>query len=63
MTRKLIDEYELWDLKLNVKKTTYMAIGDTSRDLQLEDGNGTINHVSEYVYLGVMEINGRINRG
>jgi len=47
MTRKLIDEYELWDLKLNVKKTTYMAIGDTSRDLQLEDGKGTISRVSE----------------
>ena len=40
MTRKLIDEYELWGLKLNVKKTKYMAIGDTSRDLQLEDGKG-----------------------
>ena len=38
MTRKLINEYELWGLKLNVKKTKYMAIGDTSRDLQLEDG-------------------------
>jgi hypothetical protein len=34
-TRKLIDEYDLWSLKLNVKKTKYMAIGDTSRDLQL----------------------------
>jgi hypothetical protein len=43
----------LCGLKLNVKKTKYMAIGDTSRDLQLEDGKGTINHVSEYVYLGV----------
>jgi hypothetical protein len=43
----------LWGLKLNVKKTKYMAIGDTSRDLQLEDGKGTISHVSEYVYLGV----------
>jgi hypothetical protein len=49
-----------------------MATGDTSRDLQLEDGKGTINHVSEYVYLGVRitkdgnqepEINDRINRG
>jgi hypothetical protein len=68
MTRKLIDEYELWGLKLNVKKTKYMAIGDTSRDLQLEDGKGT----SEYDYLGVRitkngnhepEINDRINRG
>jgi len=29
MTRKLIDEYELWGLSLNVKETKYMAIGDT----------------------------------
>ena len=31
MTRKLIDEYELWGLKLYVKKTKYMAIGDSKR--------------------------------
>ena len=53
MTRKLIDEYELWALKLNVKKTKCMAIGDTSRDLQLEDGKGIISHVNEYTYMGV----------
>ena len=53
MTRKLIDEYELWGLQLSVKKTKYMAIGDTTRDLWLEDAKGTISHVSEYVYLGV----------
>ena len=52
MTRKLIDGYELWGLKLNVRKTTYMAIGDTSRDLQLEDGKGTISHVSENIFWG-----------
>jgi len=72
MTRKLIDEYELWGLKLNVKKTKYMAIGDTSRDLQLEDRKGIISHVNEYTYLGVRitkdgnhkpEINDRINTG
>jgi len=49
-----------------------MAIGNTSRNLQLADGKGTIRHVSEYVYLGVRitkdgnhetEINDRINRG
>jgi len=49
-----------------------MAIGDTSRDLQLEDGKGIISHVNEYTYLGVWitkdgnhepEINDRINRG
>jgi hypothetical protein len=53
VTRKLIDEYELWSLKLNVKKTKYMFIGDTSRDLQLEDGKDTVSHVSETIYLGV----------
>ena len=72
MTRKLIDEYELWGLKLNVKKTKYIAIGDTSRDIKLEDGKGIIRYVNEYTYLGVRinkvgnhepEINDRINRG
>jgi len=65
MIRKLTDEYELLGLKLNIKRTKYMAIEDTSRDLQLED-------VTEYVYLGVRitndgkhepEINDRINKG
>jgi len=59
-------------LKLNVKTTKYMAIGDTSRDLQLEDGKGIISHVNEYTYVGVRvtkdgnhepQINDRINRG
>ena len=72
MTRKLIDEYELRGLKINVKKTKYMAIGDTSRDLQLGDGNGKMNHLSENIYLGVRitkdgnyepEINDRTNTG
>ena len=53
MTRKLIDEYELWGLKLNVKKTKYTPIRDIPRDLQLEDGKGTINYVNVYTYLGV----------
>jgi hypothetical protein len=47
-------------------------IGDTSRDLQLEDGKGTISHVIETIYLRVRitkdgnhepEINDRINSG
>jgi len=71
MTRKLIDEYELWGLKLNVKKTKYMVIGNTSRYLQLEDGKGIISHAKAYTYLRVRittegnhkpEINDRINR-
>ena len=57
-------------LRIKCKETKYMAIGDTSRDLQLEDGKGTISDVSEYVCLGVRitkdgnhepEINDRIN--
>jgi len=53
-------------------KTKYMATGDTSRDLQLEDGKGIISHVNEYAYLRVRvtkdgnhepEINYRINTG
>ena len=69
MTRKLIDEYELWGLKLNVKRNKYMPIRDMPRDLHLEDGKGTINYVNEYTYLGAKiikdepEINDRINRG
>jgi hypothetical protein len=62
----------LWVLKLTVKKTKYMTIGDTLRDLQLEDGKGIMSHVNEYNYLGVKvtkdgnyesEINDKINRG
>ena len=49
-----------------------MAIGDTLRDFQLEDGKGIISYVKEYTYLGVRitkdgnyepEINDRINGG
>jgi len=49
-----------------------MAIGDTLRYLQLEDGKGIISNVNEYTYLGVRitedgnyepEINDRINIG
>jgi len=72
MTGKLTDEYELRGLKLNVKKTKHMAIGDASRDLQLEDEKGIISHANECTYLGVRiskdgshepQINDRINRG
>jgi hypothetical protein len=71
ITRKLIDEYKLWGLKLSVKKTKYMAIGDTLRDLHLKDGKGIVTHLNEYIYLVVRitkdgnydpEINDKINR-
>ena len=47
-----------------------MAIGDTSRELQLEDGEEIKRHVNEFTYLGVRitkegdhepEINDKIN--
>jgi len=72
MTRKLIEKYELWGLKVNVKETKYMLIRDIPRDLQLEVGKGIINYVNECNYSGVKitkdgnherEINDRINRG
>jgi hypothetical protein len=40
ITRKLIEEYEVWCLKLQLKKK--VAIGDTSRDLHLDNGKGAI---------------------
>jgi hypothetical protein len=36
-----------------IKKTEYMAMWDTSRNLKLGDGNGIISHVHEYTYWGV----------
>jgi hypothetical protein len=53
MTRKLIDEYDLWGLKLMLKKPNTWPYGHTSRDLQLDDGNRIIRHVHESTYLGV----------
>ena len=56
----------------NLLKRILLAIGDTSRDSQLEDGKGIISNVNEYAYLRVRitkdgnhepEINDRINRG
>ena len=47
MTRKLKEEYEKWGLKINMEKTKYMAIGDKSKDLVLEDGQGTIKVCNE----------------
>jgi len=52
MARKLRELFEICDLKLNTK-TKNMAIGDTSRDLKLEDGKGKISHVIEYVFWGI----------
>ena len=72
MTRKLIQEYQKWGLKVNMNKTKYMAIGDLHQDLILEEDMGKISYTEEYKYLGVKitasrkqdkEIKSRINLG
>ena len=72
MARKLKEEYEKWGLKINMEKTKHMAIGDKSKDLVLEDGQGTIKVCNDYIYFGTkitadgghgVEINERINKG
>ena len=62
----------LWGFRIHDKEIKYMAIGDTSRYLQLDDRKEIISHANEYTYLVVRitkdwyhkpEINDRINRG
>lgn len=36
MARKLKEEYLKWGLKLNINKTEYMCIADSSNDIQLQ---------------------------
>jgi len=71
MTRKLIEECELWGLKLNNKKIKYMAIRDTLR-FTTRRQEGDNNSCNECTYLGVRitkdgnqepESKCRINRG
>ena len=52
MTRKLIEEYKLWGLEVNTKKTEYMCIGEEQMNLILEDEQEIIN-CSGYKYLGI----------
>lgn len=72
LTRKLIQEYSLWGLKINMDKSRYMTIGDLPQDLILEENLGTIKYTEEYKYLGIKitkdgkqetEIRNRINIG
>lgn len=36
MTRKLIETYEEWNLKMNIKKIEYMCVGEQESDLTLD---------------------------
>jgi len=51
MMRKLIEEYEKWDLIVNIQKTKYLCIGAETKNLIME-GNKKIETWKEYEYLG-----------
>lgn len=51
MTRKAIEEYDKWGLKINVNKSAYLSIGYEQDALTLETGE-TIPACEEYKYLG-----------
>lgn len=53
MTRKLIEEYTKWGLRVNIAKTEYMCIGGTQQDLVLEEIQEIIKSCKEYKYLGL----------
>ncbi|KAJ4449978.1 hypothetical protein ANN_01385 [Periplaneta americana] len=56
MTRKLIEEYNKWDLKINLEKTLYnMSCGEEMKDLVLEVGMGCMKGCEECEYLGILE--------
>ena len=46
--------YEVWELQLNLKKTKYLATGETPRNLEIDSREGIIEYVKEYKYLGVI---------
>jgi hypothetical protein len=52
MTRKIIEEYRIWGLEVNIDKTRYMCIGGT-QDLKLNTGQ-IIRRCEEYKYLGII---------
>ena len=47
MTRKLIEEYEKWDLEVNIQKTEYMCIGGQQQDLLLSGGQNLPMKISK----------------
>lgn len=51
MTRKLIEEFNKWGLKMNLQKTQYMNIGGPPVELDLEN-NTRIGNCLKFKYLG-----------
>jgi hypothetical protein len=52
MTQKIIEEYRIWGLEVNIDKTRYMCIGGAQQDLTLKTGQ-IIRRCEEYKYLGI----------
>ena len=52
MTHKLIEEYQKWELDINIYKTEYMCVGREQRKLTLENGQ-EIKCYIKHKFLGV----------
>lgn len=53
MTMKLIKEYREWGLKINIKKTEYLALGSNEVETLKSNESKSINQCFQYTYFGV----------
>jgi hypothetical protein len=53
MTRKLKETYEKWGLEMNLSKTKYLCIGETTHNNFKLDKDKEIEFCQECKYLGV----------
>lgn len=53
MTRKLKEEYDNWELMINISKTKYLCIGAEGENIRLGK-NEEITTCKEYKYLGII---------
>ena len=60
MTRKLVEEYKKWELKINFKKTEYLTLKTEDDDVKLKTEQQEIHKVNKFKYLGsILEADGR----
>jgi len=52
MIKKLIEEYELWGMKVYMKKTEYLNLNGNKNDLYIEEMNINIKRTEEFKFLG-----------
>lgn len=52
MTRNILEEYDNWEMAINIHKSTYFCLGNDKDDLQLEN-DIKIKRCDEYKYLSV----------